>query len=66
MGGSLAAAKEVGVDVLSELGGIFRFTEEQRSALQAFLGRKNVSTPHLTGFGNLKNVAHSGHNWNLM
>lgn len=46
VGGSLAAAKDVSVAVLSELGDIF-------------LGGKNVSAPHLTGFGNLKNVSHS-------
>lgn len=38
VGGSPAAAKEVSVVVSSELSGIFRFTEEQRSVLQALLG----------------------------
>lgn len=52
----MAAAKEVGVDaaiaaVLSQLGNIYSFKEEQKMELQAFLDGEDVFLLLLAGFG---------------
>lgn len=50
-----ASAKQISMDVavgavLSELVGVFTFKQEQRAALKALLGEKDVFTVVLTGF----------------
>lgn len=48
---SMADAKEITVDAVTEQNWVTFFLYEKRATLQAFLGGKDVSTLHLTGFG---------------